>query len=122
MQQPRALQESKVLFTSRVLGAQVKNLAGEELGKIEELIIDPKARFIAYAILSFGGFLGLGEQLFAIPWCALTLPDGDSTFILNVEKEVFEDAPGFNQDNWPDMGDRRWGAVIYKYYGYIPYW
>lgn len=122
MQEPRVLQESKVLFASRVIGAQVKNLAGEDLGKIEELIIDPKVGRIAYAILSFGGFLGFGNKLFAIPWSVLALPNDDNTFILNVEKEVLENAPGFNPDNWPDMTDRRWGADIYKYYGYLPYW
>ena len=122
MQQPRALQKSEVLFANRVIGVQVKNLAGEELGKIEELIIDPKAGLIAYAILSLSGFLELGNKLFAIPWCALRLLSDDTAFILNVEKEVFKNASGFNRDNWPDMSDRRWGANIYKHYGYLPYW
>jgi hypothetical protein len=77
---------------------------------------------VAYAVLSFGGFLGVGSKLFAIPWDALTLSADEHQFILDVPKERLKKAPGFDQDNWPDVSDRAWGAEIYRYYNYRPYW
>jgi hypothetical protein len=100
----------------------VRNAAGENLGEIKELIIDVEAGRIAYAVLSFGGFLGLGDKFFAIPWNALTFSQPEQIFILNVAREKLEHAPGFDKDNWPDMAERQWGSVLHSYYGYRPYW
>jgi len=111
-----------------VLGKQVQNRQGENLGTIEDIVFDSDAGRISYAVLSFGGFLGLGDKLFAIPWEALTLGDkkgtlvSDKVFILNVDKDRLKDAPGFARDNYPNMADRSFGKVIYDYYGYKPYW
>jgi len=111
-----------------VLGKQVQNHQGENLGTIEDIVFDSDAGRISYAVLSFGGFLGLGDKLFAIPWEALTLGDkkgtlvSDKVFILNVDKDRLKDAPGFARDNYPNMADRSFGKDIYDYYGYKPYW
>src|SRR5437870_8670945 len=105
----------RVLPASRLIGTAVKNLEDENLGKIEQLMIDLKAGRIAYAILSFGGFLGLGDKLFAIPWDAFQLDASDQHFVLHVPKEALKRAPGFEKQQWPDMADRRWGAQIYQY-------
>lgn len=98
------------------------NSEGEDLGKIEELMIDLDAGRIAYAVLSFGGFLGLGDKLFAIPWSALAVDTVEKKLILNVSKELLKQAPGFDKGNWPDMTDPAWGVKIYNYYGYKPFW
>ena len=111
----------KVLSASSICSDRVWNNAGEELGAIEELMIDVDTGQVAYAVLSFGGFLGFGDKLFAIPWNALKLDAANNVFKLNVEKKVLENAPGFDKDNWPDMADPEWGAEIHSFYGTTPY-
>ena len=112
----------KVLSSSTISSDRVKNAAGEDLGKIEDLMIDVNTGRIAYAVLSFGGFLKVGNKLFAIPWQALRLDAANKQFILDVDKSVLEKAPGFDKDNWPDMADPKFGANVYRHYGYTPYW
>src|SRR5579864_1380597 len=119
--QARAL-EPRVLAADTLTGDKVVNLNKEDLGKIEHLMIDLSSGRVAYAVLSFGGFLGLGDKLFAIPWQALTVDTTEKRLVLNVDKELLKQAPGFDKDRWPDMTDPAWGAEIYTYYGYKPYW
>jgi len=74
-------------------------------------------------VLSFGGFMGMGNKLFAMPWKAFEFAKTENKLVLNVDKEKLKTAPGFDQDaKWPDFADRTWGSSIYKYYGYEPYW
>jgi hypothetical protein len=88
----------------------------------EIYIIDLDEGRVAYAVLSFGGFMGMGNKLFAIPWEALTVDTVNKEIVLNVQKEVLENAPGFDKDNRPQMSDRQWLVDVYSYYGYDPYW
>src|SRR5512141_1018791 len=108
----------RVMSATSLMGDKVVNPQGEELGKIEEFMIDLDTGCIAYAVLSFGGFLGLGDKLFAIPVQALAIDEDKKCFILNVAKEKLKSASGFDTDNWPDMANQEWGAVVYEYYGY----
>ena len=85
-------------------------------------MIDLDTGRIAYAVLSFGGFLGMGDKLFAIPWGALAVDKVEKRFILDVDKERLKLAPGFDKEHWPNMGDRSWGSQVYTYYGAKPYW
>jgi sporulation protein YlmC with PRC-barrel domain len=114
----------QVLSASAILGNKVINTAGEQLGNLKELMIDIDDGYIAYAVLSFGGFLGLGDKLFAIPWEALTWGLEDHAFILDIDKDVLKNAPGFDKDHWPtdDQSGAGWLLDIYEYYGYSPYW
>ncbi len=112
----------RVMSASSLTGDRVRNSAGEDLGKVEEIMVDVPTGRIAYAVLSFGGFLGMGNKLFAIPWQALTLDEAEHEFVLNVDKQTLENAPGFDKDNWPDMADPTWGGQIFSHYGYEPYW
>src|SRR6202451_1685462 len=91
-----------------VIGSKVFNQQNEDLGKIEDLVIDAEAGRIAYAVLSFGGFLGMGDKFFAVPWSALKLDTENHRFVLNVTKEALKDAPGFDKDHWPTMADPTW--------------
>ena len=68
-----------------------------------------------------GGFLGMGEKRFAVPWNGLTLDTKSKRFVLNVEKERLQDAPGFDKDQWPDMADQSWVRQMRSYYGTAPY-
>ena len=107
----------RVLTASSLTGDRVRNSAGEDLGKIEDIVIDLAGGEIAYAVLSFGGFLGIGDKLFAVPWRALTLNTRQREFILNVDRKRLKEAPGFDPDHWPDMADPAWGARIDEFYG-----
>ena len=119
---PTATHLQKVLPVSTLMGFRVINPAGDDLGKIEDVAIDMAAGRIAYAVLSFGGFLGFGSKHFALPWEALRLSSAEEAFILHVDRTVLEKAPGFDKDQWPEMADRQWGAGIYSHFGYRPYW
>jgi sporulation protein YlmC with PRC-barrel domain len=112
----------RVLAASTLAGDEVKNSAGEDLGKVDEIMIDIPTGRVAYAVLSFGGFLRMGNKLFAVPWDVLKVDEDRKCFILDVEKSRLENAPGFDKDNWPDMADSSWGTQIYNYYGRTPYW
>ena len=113
-----------ILPATKMIGSRIVNPAGEQLGSLKELVIDLEDGRIAYAVLAFGGFIGLGDKLFAIPWEALMFNTNDQTFVLNVEKEVLQEAPGFDKERWPDNAqyEAGWLSDIYEYYGYSPYW
>jgi sporulation protein YlmC with PRC-barrel domain len=105
-----------------VIGSKIVNQQNEDLGKIEDVVVDVEAGRIVYAVLSFGGFLGMGDKYFAIPWEAFRFAVTDKTAILNVDKKLLENAPGFDKDNWPNLTDSSWGNQIFSHYGYKPYW
>lgn len=100
-----------------LLGNDVYNDAGENLGNIKEFMIDMASGRIAYAVLSFGGFLGMGDRLFAVPWQALKLDTANKRFTLNVSKEKLKNAPGFDKDHWPSMADPTWATSVHTFYG-----
>ena len=104
-----------------LIGNDVCNLEGDDLGSIKEIMLDMRTGRVAYAVLSFGGVFGMGEKLFAVPWNALKLNTHDKHFELNVNKQQLEAAPGFDKDRWPDMADMNWEKEIHSYYGTKPY-
>jgi len=101
----------------KVIGSRVINLKGEALGKIEDLVVDIDTGRIVYAVLDFGGFLGIGDKLFPVPWKSLAALPSEGIFFLNQSKEQLEKAPGFDKNVLPDMGDLHWGEGIFKHYG-----
>ena len=116
-------ERADIYRASKLIGADVENPQGEKLGDIRDIVLDPATGHIRYAVLGSGGFLGLGEKYFAIPWTALTSKAGEKgDFILNVDKEKLKNAPGFDKDHWPNMADRSWAEQVYAYYGVKPYW
>lgn len=100
-----------------LIGDDVYNHSDEELGDIKEIMLDMRTGQIAYAVLSFGGILGMGDKLFAVPWERLTLDPVNKRFLLNVEKGQLKDAPGFDKNNWPDMGSEAWNQQMEAFYG-----
>ncbi|CAD5365982.1 hypothetical protein RA210_U10097 [Rubrivivax sp. A210] len=100
-----------------LLGNDVYNRDGEDLGDIKEFMIDMATGKVAYAVLSFGGLLGMGDKLFAVPWAALKLDTTNKRFTLAVPLAVLKDAPGFDKDRWPAMSDKTWAAGVHKFYG-----
>ena len=112
----------EVMDAATLIDDKVVNAQGESLGDIEAIMLDVRSGRIAYAVLSFGGFLGMGSKLFAIPWSALTLDAREKRFVLNVSKEKLENAEGFDKDRWPSMADTVWATRLHAYYDVVPYW
>ncbi len=114
------IDDPEFLSASTIKGDKIVNTDGEDLGKIEELMIDLQDGKVAYAVISFGGFLGMGDKLFAIPWKAFSLRLHKHAFTLDIPKEILEKAEGFDKDNWPLTREEL--SRSYTYYGYQPYW
>jgi sporulation protein YlmC with PRC-barrel domain len=114
---PRRGPGPELLSAHTLRGEGVYNRKAEELGTIKEIMIDMRSGRVSYAVMSFGGFLGVGGKLFAVPWEALTLDTQHKRFILNLDKEQLENAPGFDKDHWPNMADPAWAEAIHSYYG-----
>lgn len=111
----------RLMGANTLNGNDVYNRQDEDLGDIKEIMLDMSTGRVAYAVLSFGGFLGMGEKLFAVPWSALTLDTVNKRFVLDASKERLESAPGFDPDHWPDMADPTWTKQVHDYYGVTPY-
>jgi sporulation protein YlmC with PRC-barrel domain len=107
----------QALSASTLLGNEVVDRAGHQVGRIQELMVDPASGRVTYAVMSFGGFLGVNEKLFAVPWVSLELDPAHDRFVLDVDRERLKEAPGFDKDNWPNMSDRYWGTDVPKFYG-----
>lgn len=108
----------RVLSAATLVGHHVRNQTGEDLGKVEEIMVDVPTGQIAYVVISFGGFLGIGDKLFAVPWRALSLNERDRLFLLDVDRRQLEEAPGFDRDHWPDMADPAWAEQMDDFYSY----
>ncbi|RDS79650.1 PRC-barrel domain containing protein [Dyella monticola] len=107
---------SHFLTASTLTGDKVTNLKGESLGDLKDIMIDTDSGSIAYGVLSFGGVLGMGEKLFAVPWEALRVDSAKHELVLNVEKDRLKDAPGFDKDHWPNFADTTFVNSIRQYY------
>jgi sporulation protein YlmC with PRC-barrel domain len=115
--QPEKAREPRIVKAyDDLIGKKISNLQGEELGEIKELMIDATAGRVTYAILSFGGFMGLGDKLFAVPWVSLSYDPARDRFVMNADKELLANAPGFDKDHWPNMSDSTWSSTVHKYY------
>jgi sporulation protein YlmC with PRC-barrel domain len=109
-----------LLAAGSLIGDKVVNQAYEHIGKIEELMISLHDGKVAYAVLSFGGFLNFGDKFFAIPWSTLRVDQENQRIILNVDKESLKNAPGFDKNHWPDMSDEKYTAEINEYFKFQP--
>ena len=108
--------QSRDLRASKLIGTNVRNAEGERLGNIQNLMVDPAAQRVHYAVLSFGGFLGMGDKLFAFPVNLFKPGKDPEQVVLNIEKDRLRNAPGFDRNNWPDMGDNRYRGDVDRYY------
>ena len=106
----------KFLSATTLIGDDVENPQGESLGDLNEIMLDTAAGKISYAVLSFGGMLGMGDKLFAVPWNALTIDHEGHKLVLNVSKERLKDAPGFDKDHWPNFADTAFADKVNTYY------
>ncbi len=106
---------------SKIIGMAVDDEQGERLGKVEDLIIDPKGDRVIFAVVSYGGTLGIGGKYTAVPLSLMAEGNRDS-LVLNVSKDKLASAPTFDKNQWPDPKDRAWTENVYRHYGQTPYW
>jgi hypothetical protein len=118
-----AVQETGNLIASdKVQGTNVYNPAGDNLGSIHDVMIDKRSGKIAYAIMSFGGFLGIGNQYHPLPWSVLKYNTSVGGYVVHLDKQQLEGAPAYPADQEPAWGDRSYESKIHDYYGVGPYW
>lgn len=121
MDQAPAFTKSPIKASS-ITGTKVGNSRGERLGEIKELVIEPQHGKVAYAVVSMGGFLGLGEKLFAVPFSAFEYDRLNNEYFLEIPRERLRSAPGFDPQDWPLMSDEKWNREVCGFYGRTPYW
>ena len=104
---------------SKLIGMAVHNDQGERVGTVEDFVINMQTGQIAYAALGYGGVLGIGEKLFAVPFNQMKVAhdtNNDSYFVVNVSKEKLKAAPGFDKSHWPDFANPNWSQEVDNYY------
>ncbi|MDI9818178.1 MULTISPECIES: PRC-barrel domain-containing protein [unclassified Legionella] len=106
-----------IVKASEITGVVVKNLEGENLGTINEVVIDKAFGKVNYLVLDFGGILGFGSKYFALPWHLFKYDTIEDCFIISMDKKRLENAPGFDKEHWPDFAASEFTAKIDKYYG-----
>jgi sporulation protein YlmC with PRC-barrel domain len=107
---------------THIIGMGVVTGKGESLGSIKDMVVDQKSGMISYCVVSFGGFLGLRNKLFAIPFSAFAYDISEDEYVLDVSKERMEATPGFAADHWPLFADEQWGGTINSFFNTPPYW
>lgn len=112
--------KNRILSASKINGTNVKNLADQNIGEIQDLMINLETGNVEYAVLSFGGFLGIGDKYFAVPVEALEFSTSDREITLDVDKETLKNAPGFDKNNWPQEASVEFVQSMYDHYGYEP--
>jgi len=109
----------QMISSEDVEGTQVYDAASKHIGAVDHLIIDKVSGQVAYAVIKFGGFLGLGHSHYPVPWGALRYELPLNGFRTNINEQQLQDAPAFSDDSW---GDRNWETRTHKHYGAQQYW
>ena len=116
MAEPVKFLYSRFLSASTLIGAPVRNLQDESLGDLKDAMIDTASGKIAYGVLSFGGVLGVGSKLFAVPWDSFRVDPEKERLVLDVSKDRLKDAPGFDADHWPNFADPKVAGEVDRHY------
>lgn len=112
----------RLVKASDLIGENVENTAGDNLGEIEDLIVDLNSGRVVTAVVSAGGFLGIGDKLISIPLREFAIPAAGEDLVLNTSKEKLTGGPAFDRNTWPKLDDPAWVAPVYGYYGETMYW
>ena len=115
--------ETETLISSdKVEGTTVYDRKGEKLGSIHSVMIDKISGKVAYAVMSFGGFLGIGDRYHPLPWHVLTYDTRQGGYVVDLDPSRLKEAPSYGTRESPNWSDRRWGQQVHDYYGLPPYW
>lgn len=107
---------NKIINANDVVSVEVRNKQDENLGKVEAIMLDKMTGQTAYVVLSYGGFLGMGDKLFALPWSIFSYDTSKDCFTIPLDKEKLKNSPGFDKNHWPDMSSDTWRNSIKSYY------
>lgn len=121
MQDANIKETEQLIASDKVEGTSVYGSDGKHIGSVERLILDKRSGRVSYAVLSFGGFLGIGHDHYPLPWGKLNYDEGLAGYRVDVTKEQVENAPHYESNAEYDW-NRRNGKVIHDYYGVPPYW
>jgi hypothetical protein len=113
---------SALIAGGKVTGTNVYNTKGESVGSISDIMIDKNSGKVAYAVMSFGGFLGMGSDYHPLPWAVLKYDTGLGGYVVNLSKDKLQSAPHYARDADPGWGDREYESKVHNYYGVGPYW
>ena len=116
------MQHTHIISADRVTGTNVYNTAGEKLGHVEKVLLDKYSGKVAYALMSFGGFLGIGEKYHPLPWNALKYDTGKEGYVVNLDKKMLEAAPTVDTYEGSHWRDEAWNRKVHDYYKQSPYW
>lgn len=112
----------RILSADSLVSDPVKNVNGDKIADVKNIMIDLDTGRIAYVVVSYGGILGLGDKLFAVPWLAVRVDQEDRALIIDLNEDVLSSAPGFDKDNWPDFADLQWNRSVHTHYGVDDAW
>jgi len=115
-------EDSALIAAHKVQGTEVFNRSGDNIGSIYDLMIDKRSGNVAYAIMSFGGFLGLGNNYHPLPWSMLKYDVNVGGYVIDMEKTELAKAPSYTGDENPAWGDEAYETGIHRFYGVPPYW
>ena len=110
-----------LISADKVSGTEVYNRKGENLGEVKDVMLDKQSGRVAYAIMSFGGFVGLGRNYYPLPWSTLHYDTKQKGYVVDLDKDVLEGAPNYESDEVPEW-DRTYEGRIHDYYKVPPYW
>lgn len=113
---------STLISADKVEGTSVKNRQGESLGTIDSVMIDKFTGKVAYAVMSFGGFLGIGDRYHPLPWGVLDYEPSEDAYVVDLDKAKLEGAPSISRAEYTNLENRSWGEKVYRYYDVPPYW
>ena len=115
-------ENTSVISASKVTGTNVYNTGGERLGEINDIMLDKRSGKIAYAVMSFGGFLGIGEQYHPLPWATLKYDTRRGGYVVGLTIDQLQGAPTYPANELPKWGDRAYETRLHDYYKAVPYW
>lgn len=111
-----------LVTTNALFGDKVVNPRNETLGTVTELLLDAPRGRIAYAVIAHGGFMGVDQQFFAVPWSALVWDAANRRLVLDADRATLAAAPRFDRERWPQAMDADWHRELHRYYRARPYW
>ena len=108
---------ASLIAASKVEGTSVYNREGESLGSVHDLMVDKRSGHVAYAVMSFGGFLGMGQSYHPLPWNVLEYDERQGGYVVDLDKDRLKNAPYYDANDVPDWSDGRYGRQVDEYYG-----
>ena len=118
---PESTENHRLISADKVEGTAVYNREGERLGTVEDVMLDKVSGKVAFAVMSFGGFLGIGEKYHPLPWATLSYDVQQGGYVVDMTREQLEGAPSYGMDENVDLNDDAYGRRVYDYYK-APYW